>query len=141
MKAHRSSSPSAAVPAEERWPVFCDPGHVRGGWSGHAPIPSWRRPRYVGMIRSAGPPLGAAGRPEEMGPMSLSREEAQEMFDVVDTDHDGMITPEELTHLWERTGDPITPDGLAEIFGKADTDGDGLISFDEFVALLWPDAP
>lgn len=73
--------------------------------------------------------------------MALSRDEAQEMFDVVDTDHDGMINPEELTHLWARTGDPITPDDLAEIFGKADIDGDGLISFDEFVALLWPESP
>lgn len=70
--------------------------------------------------------------------MSLDRQDADDAFAVVDTDHDGMINPHELARLWERTGDPLTADGLTAIFGKADTDGDGLISFDEFVALLWP---
>lgn len=71
--------------------------------------------------------------------MSLSRQDAEDAFAVVDTDHDGMINPQELSRLWERTGDPLTADGLTAIFGEADTNGDGLISFDEFVALLWPE--
>lgn len=72
--------------------------------------------------------------------MSFSRQDAHAAFEVVDTDHDGMIDPQELTHLWERTGDTLTDERLAEIFAKADTNGDGLISFDEFTALLWPEA-
>lgn len=72
--------------------------------------------------------------------MSLSRQDAEDAFAVVDTDRDGMINPQELTHLWGRTGDPLTTEELSRIFGKADTNGDGLISFDEFVALLWPGA-
>ncbi|RAY12758.1 EF-hand domain-containing protein [Actinomadura craniellae] len=72
--------------------------------------------------------------------MSFSRQDAADAFAVVDTDHDGMIDPQELTRLWERTGGALTPDRLAEIFAQADTNGDGLISLEEFVELLWPGA-
>ncbi|MCW2917055.1 MAG: hypothetical protein JWN52_5123 [Actinomycetia bacterium] len=62
--------------------------------------------------------------------------EAKEAFTVVDLDHDGMITPAELQHLWKRLGDPISDQQLAEIFAKADTNQDGLISLEEFVELV-----
>jgi Ca2+-binding EF-hand superfamily protein len=62
--------------------------------------------------------------------------EAKEAFTVVDLDHDGMITPAELQHLWDRLGDPISDEQLAAIFAKADTNQDGLISLDEFVELV-----
>jgi len=68
--------------------------------------------------------------------MAFTEQEAAEAFHVVDTDHDGMITPQELTRLWERTGEAMADEQLAEVFGKADTDQDGLISLPEFIALL-----
>jgi Ca2+-binding EF-hand superfamily protein len=66
----------------------------------------------------------------------FTKSEAQEAFTVVDLDHDGMITPAELQHLWKRLGDPISEQQLAEIFAKADINQDGLISLEEFVVLV-----
>ncbi|GAA3209066.1 EF-hand domain-containing protein [Actinocorallia longicatena] len=68
--------------------------------------------------------------------MALTEQEATEAFHVVDTNNDGMITPQELAHLWERNGDVLGDDELLRIFAKADTDHDGLISLPEFIALL-----
>ncbi|GAB3672998.1 hypothetical protein GCM10027589_42730 [Actinocorallia lasiicapitis] len=68
--------------------------------------------------------------------MALTEQEAAEAFHVVDTNNDGMITPQELAHLWERNGDVLSDDELLRIFAKADTDHDGLISLEEFIALL-----
>jgi Ca2+-binding EF-hand superfamily protein len=72
-------------------------------------------------------------------PASFTESEAKEAFTVVDMDHDGMITPAELRHLWKRLGDPISDEQLAEIFAKADTNEDGLISLEEFVELVTAD--
>ncbi len=68
--------------------------------------------------------------------MVLSEEKARELFPVVDTNGDGLISPAELARLYERNGTPITPEEMELIFTKADADDDGLISLEEFVAFL-----
>lgn len=68
--------------------------------------------------------------------MAFTEDEARAAFHVVDVNGDGMITPQELSRLWERNGEPISERQLLEIFAKADTNHDGLISLDEFIVLL-----
>jgi Ca2+-binding EF-hand superfamily protein len=66
----------------------------------------------------------------------MSAEKAGELFPVVDTNGDGLISPAELARLYERNGTPITPEEMERIFSRADTDDDGLISLEEFIAFL-----
>lgn len=68
--------------------------------------------------------------------MVLSEEKARELFPVVDTNGDGLISPAELARLYERNGTPITSEEMGRIFAKADADDDGLISLEEFVVFL-----
>ncbi|MFC6081173.1 EF-hand domain-containing protein [Sphaerisporangium aureirubrum] len=57
-------------------------------------------------------------------------------FDLVDADKDGLISAEELLHLMEVLGQPVTREAADAAVGQLDVDGDGLISLEEFSRYL-----
>ena len=69
----------------------------------------------------------------------LSAEELQEfreLFDLVDLDHGGSISPDELGSLMETLGLKPNQDELDEMIREIDEDGNGEIEFDEFVQVM-----
>ncbi|GII79560.1 hypothetical protein Sru01_45420 [Sphaerisporangium rufum] len=57
-------------------------------------------------------------------------------FDLVDADKDGLISAEELLHLMEVLGQPVTNEAAEAAVRKLDIDGDGRISLEEFSRYL-----
>ncbi len=69
----------------------------------------------------------------------LSAEELQEfreLFDLVDLDHGGSISPDELGSLMETLGLKPNQEELDEMIREIDEDGNGEIEFDEFVQVM-----
>ena len=66
-------------------------------------------------------------------------DEASEVFNEIDTDGDGFITPTELIPFLKKlglsglSGDQFDIEEIDRIFMEIDTDGDGLITYEEFV--------
>ena len=60
----------------------------------------------------------------------------QEIFNLVDVDRGGSISPEELNDLIRLVGMSITKDELDEMVAEIDEDGNGEIDFDEFMAVM-----
>jgi centrin-1 len=60
----------------------------------------------------------------------------QEAFDLLDDDHTGKISFNNLKSIAQELGETLTDQELKEMISEADTDNDGEISFDEFVALI-----
>lgn len=58
----------------------------------------------------------------------------QKMFDIIDTNHDGMISEQELGKFLNFNEEQR--DFLKELMDQADQNKDGIISFDEFKAVL-----
>mmetsp|Transcript_8608 Transcript_8608/g.19800 ORF Transcript_8608/g.19800 Transcript_8608/m.19800 type:complete len:158 (+) Transcript_8608:47-520(+) len=69
----------------------------------------------------------------------LTEEELQEfreLFDLVDLDKGGSISPEELGSLMETLGLKPNQDELDAMIREIDQDGNGEIEFDEFVQVM-----
>jgi calmodulin len=62
--------------------------------------------------------------------------EFREIFDLVDTDGSGEISPEELGQLCTKLGLQFTQSQLDDMVAEIDQDRNGEIDFDEFVAVL-----
>ncbi|XP_078435699.1 putative calcium-binding protein CML25 [Wolffia australiana] len=66
--------------------------------------------------------------------------EFRQVFEKFDSDGDNLISAEELAAILQTlSGDPPSPEELAQMMAEADRDGDGFISFEEFVALITAD--
>ncbi|MVO90211.1 hypothetical protein GPA10_37035 [Streptomyces sp. p1417] len=61
--------------------------------------------------------------------------EFREAFELVDKDHDGKITPEELGAVLRSMGRSTTDAELPELVSVLDSDGSGQIEYAEFLAL------
>lgn len=57
-------------------------------------------------------------------------------FEIVDSDNDGRISPDELKQLMHALGDEITDDTAAEVVKVMDGDGDGRINLEEFTGYM-----
>ena len=69
--------------------------------------------------------------------MSDARAAAKAEFEKFDSDHDGMLTVDELRQANGALGDQAATDQeITAFFASADRDGDGRITLDEFVSLL-----
>ncbi|KAL8161357.1 hypothetical protein V2J09_012846 [Rumex salicifolius] len=66
----------------------------------------------------------------------LSQDQLREVFDSLDQDGNGYISPTELAKAMGKLGHPLTYKELIELMKEADTDGDGLISFTEFSDIM-----
>eukprot|EP00296_Roombia_truncata_P001147 JP436877.1.p1 GENE.JP436877.1~~JP436877.1.p1 ORF type:complete len:158 (-),score=38.05 JP436877.1:98-571(-) len=69
----------------------------------------------------------------------LTEEELQEfreLFDLVDLDKGGSISPEELGSLMETLGLKPSQEELDAMIREIDQDGNGEIDFDEFVQVM-----
>lgn len=51
------------------------------------------------------------------------------MFNEIDADGNGYITPEEVVVGFTKMGAPVTIEEAKEIVKKSDTDGDGRVSY------------
>ena len=66
---------------------------------------------------------------------SLSADQIAELrkaFDVMDENHDGQVTKEELKKLLQGLGEEVTDEIVDEMINIADENGDGKVNFDEF---------
>lgn len=69
--------------------------------------------------------------------MSDAREAARAEFEKFDTDHDGVITVEEVRQVNQALGvHAITDQEIEAFVTSADRDGDGSLTLEEFVALV-----
>ena len=62
--------------------------------------------------------------------------EAQAAFYVIDIDHNGTISFEELSKMFADSGANLDTEQLKAAFEAVDHNGDGIISFEEFVNAL-----
>lgn len=63
-------------------------------------------------------------------------QEFREIFNLIDTDGSGCISPEELGALIEQVGLKITQEELDELVHEIDVDGSGEIDFQEFLETM-----
>lgn len=59
------------------------------------------------------------------------------MFNEIDADGNGYITPEELKSGFEKFGVVLTLDDAKQIVKEADTDGDGRVSYAGMLLQYW----
>ena len=59
----------------------------------------------------------------------------KKQFEIIDTNHDGMIQLSELRNILQRDCATISDDELNEIWHNADIDGDGVLKYNELVQL------
>lgn len=88
------------------------------------------------VLTPAGPGF-AAGEPAKPKPDLMQKANLERIFNRLDTDKDGRLSPGEFRRLSElghgRLKDKVK--FLDKLFEKLDTDGDGALSFDEFSGL------
>ena len=65
-----------------------------------------------------------------------TEEELVEAFKVFDIDKDGLITLNELKHVFGILGEKLTDKELEEMISLADRDGDLSINFPEFCTMM-----
>lgn len=65
-----------------------------------------------------------------------STEVLRELFDSLDSNHDGVLQYEEVLNGFKSLGIEITPDEVNQIFKDADENGDQVLQFDEFVKVV-----
>ncbi|XP_037960105.1 neo-calmodulin-like [Teleopsis dalmanni] len=63
-------------------------------------------------------------------------EQIQKLFDILDTNKDGYLTPQEMRRVAEITGFDISDEKINEMVQILDVDGDGKVSFEEFSTLF-----
>jgi Ca2+-binding EF-hand superfamily protein len=69
--------------------------------------------------------------------MSDAREAAEAEFERFDSDHDGMLTADEVRQVNQVLGAHAVTDREIDAFiASADRDGDGRITRDEFLGLI-----
>jgi len=64
------------------------------------------------------------------------RKELQEIFDLVDRDHGGTISPDELFQLMKTIGVPATKESVNQMVQEIDADGNGVIDYSEFLTVM-----
>ena len=57
-------------------------------------------------------------------------------FRVFDTESNGLIFNQNLSHIIRTLGETLTDKEIEEIISEADVDGDGFINYEEFVKLI-----
>ncbi|KAF1805048.1 hypothetical protein V8B55DRAFT_1494868 [Mucor lusitanicus] len=60
------------------------------------------------------------------------------VFEMLDTDHDGQLTGEDLKRGVSLFGNSVTEADVEEMMASADVDGDGLINYEEFLKVMTP---
>lgn len=60
----------------------------------------------------------------------------RELFDSLDSNHDGVLQYEEVLQGFKSLGIEITDDEVNKIFKEADANGDQVLQFDEFVRVI-----
>ncbi|OAD05033.1 hypothetical protein MUCCIDRAFT_141198, partial [Mucor lusitanicus CBS 277.49] len=58
------------------------------------------------------------------------------VFEMLDTDHDGQLTGEDLKRGVSLFGNSVTEADVEEMMASADVDGDGLINYEEFLKVM-----
>ncbi|MES1917425.1 MAG: hypothetical protein MHM6MM_009151, partial [Cercozoa sp. M6MM] len=64
-------------------------------------------------------------------------DELRQIFESMDTDHNGVLTSAELLESLRRMGLPHSRSTVEDMMDAADTSGDGSITFLEFVHFVW----
>ena len=62
--------------------------------------------------------------------------ELKNVFDIMDKDHNGYITEQELSQSMAAMGHKLSPQEVEELMKEADQNGDRLIDFQEFKAAM-----
>lgn len=60
----------------------------------------------------------------------------RELFDSLDSNHDGVLQYQEILDGFKSLGIEITDDEVNKIFKEADANGDQVLQFDEFVKVV-----
>jgi len=60
-------------------------------------------------------------------------EELKQLFQLLDTNHDGSVDMAEMCNILSQVGEPMSTAELAEVLREADLDGDGKLNYDEFI--------
>ena len=68
--------------------------------------------------------------------LQMAHTELDEIFDLFDSDGDGMISAQELRDTMASLGHDLSDAELAEMLREADTDGDGIIDEQKFKAMM-----
>ncbi|MQL92696.1 hypothetical protein Taro_025336 [Colocasia esculenta] len=58
------------------------------------------------------------------------------VFQYLDEDGDGKISPSELRSCMRTVGEELSEEDAEEVVGSTDSDGDGLLGFEDFVRLV-----
>ncbi|CAO3665025.1 hypothetical protein G6F70_005202 [Rhizopus microsporus] len=67
-----------------------------------------------------------------------AEEGASKVFQLLDTDNDGLIGGDDLKRGVALFGDNVSAEEIREMLYSADIDGDGLISYEEFLKIMTP---
>ncbi|XP_019167479.1 PREDICTED: calcium-binding allergen Ole e 8-like [Ipomoea nil] len=80
--------------------------------------------------------MASNGHPKP-APLECSQDmnEVQKVFDRFDSNHDGKISPEELSGVLEKLGSGVSPKEVCEIMEDIDTNKDGFINLQEFAGF------
>lgn len=65
-----------------------------------------------------------------------AEEGASKVFQLLDTDNDGLIGGDDLKRGVALFGDNVSAEEIREMLYSADIDGDGLISYEEFLKIM-----
>jgi Ca2+-binding EF-hand superfamily protein len=84
-------------------------------------------------VKSSG--AGLKFKPQEVDPESMENY-LKGLFEIGDTNGDGVLQPAELANLLKLTGFNLDAGTILDVVASADVDGDGLIQYEEFVPVV-----